>query len=94
MEEIQSVLEEALYGKGASLIGYADLRELPAKVTHSLPFAISIAFALFAAYPGFNQFTYQIGNGQLLAYPAAGFALLGLVLIYRAHRNSFDSHKV
>ncbi len=46
MEEIQSALEEALYGKGASLIGYADLRELPAKVTHSLPFALSIAFAL------------------------------------------------
>jgi hypothetical protein len=55
---------------------------------------VSIVSALIAWDLNFNQLTYQIGNGQLLIYPAAGCALLGLVLIYRAIRNSLNSGKI
>jgi hypothetical protein len=55
---------------------------------------VSIVSALIAWYFRFNQITYQIGNGQLLIYPSAGLVLLGLVLIYRANRNSFYSDKI
>jgi hypothetical protein len=55
---------------------------------------VSIVSALIAWDLNFNQLTYQIGNGQLLIYPSAGLVLLGLVLIYRANRNSFYSDKI
>lgn len=42
-------IKEALLHKGASLVGFADLTEIPAGVRHSMRFAISIAVALDAS---------------------------------------------
>ena len=46
MLEIQPTIEKELYEKGASLIGFADMRDLPVPVPHSLPYALSISVAL------------------------------------------------
>jgi len=39
-------LKEMLLARGASLVGFADLRELPAEIRNGLPSAVSIAVAL------------------------------------------------
>ena len=44
----------------------------------------SLVLAVVLYTIGYTNFIYEIGNGQLLIYPAAFFALLSLVLIYRA----------
>jgi epoxyqueuosine reductase len=49
MNEMNSQIKAALLNKGASLVGYADLNEIPADVRHSVRFAVSIAVALDAS---------------------------------------------
>ena len=44
--------------------------------------ALGLAVILYAH--GYTNYIYEVGNGQALLYPAAFFALLGLVLLYRA----------
>ena len=44
----------------------------------------SLVAAVILYALGYTNFIYEIGNGQMLLYPAAFFALLGLVLLYRA----------
>ncbi|PKN35230.1 MAG: epoxyqueuosine reductase [Deltaproteobacteria bacterium HGW-Deltaproteobacteria-19] len=46
MDDIRSQLKIALYRKGASLLGFADLRNLPPDCRKSLPIGLSIAVAL------------------------------------------------
>ena len=46
MPGIQSKIERALYEKGASLVAFADLRDLRTEVPQSFPYGISIAVAL------------------------------------------------
>ena len=46
MNEIQLKIKNELLGKGASLVGFADLTDLPADIRHSMKYAISIAMAL------------------------------------------------
>jgi epoxyqueuosine reductase len=43
---IESRIKEALLDEGASLVGFADLSEIPADVRHSMRSAVSIAVAL------------------------------------------------
>jgi len=51
----------------------------------------SLVLAVIVYTLGDTQFIYQVGNGQMLIYPAVFFALLGLVLIYRAVRNALKT---
>ena len=44
--------------------------------------SLGLAVILYAL--GYTNFIYEVGNGQALIYPAAFFALLGLVFMYRA----------
>jgi epoxyqueuosine reductase len=46
--EMCAQITAALQGRGASLVGFADLNELPADVRHFMKFAVSIAVALDA----------------------------------------------
>jgi hypothetical protein len=46
MKALQKKLEKNLRDDGASLVGFADLRDLPADVRRSFPVGISIAVAL------------------------------------------------
>jgi epoxyqueuosine reductase len=46
MVPLETKLRESLYAKGAVLIGFADLIEIPAEVRHSMRYGISIAAAL------------------------------------------------
>jgi len=46
MNNISTQLEKVLMDGGASLVGFADLRELPFDVPGSLPYGVSIAVAL------------------------------------------------
>jgi epoxyqueuosine reductase len=46
MNDLGSQIKRALLNRGASLVGFADLIEIPADVRHSMRFAISIAVAL------------------------------------------------
>lgn len=46
MEDISGQLREFLIGRGASLVGYADMHEVPPEVRTGLPRAVSIAVAL------------------------------------------------
>ena len=48
--------------------------------------ALGLAVILYAL--GYTNFIYEFGNGQALLYPAAFFALLELVLLYRAVRSA------
>jgi len=46
MRTLQSELEDLLKENGASLVGFADMRGIPAGVAEAMPFAVSIAHAL------------------------------------------------
>lgn len=46
MNNISDEIKSALLEKGASLVGFADLSELPEDVRHSMRFAVSMAVAL------------------------------------------------
>ena len=46
MNDLGSQIRKELLDRGASLVGFADLIEIPADVRHSMRFAISIAVAL------------------------------------------------
>jgi epoxyqueuosine reductase len=46
MKNISDEIKAALLEKGASLVGFADLSELPEDVRHSMRFAVSMAVAL------------------------------------------------
>ena len=49
MEELCRELKRSLRAKGACLVGFADLIEVPAEVRDSMRFAVSMAVALDAA---------------------------------------------
>jgi epoxyqueuosine reductase len=55
-------LRQTLLARGASLVGFADLRPLPADVRGDLPFGVSIAVALFA------DVVEKIGDGPTEQY--------------------------
>ncbi|MCJ7508206.1 MAG: epoxyqueuosine reductase [candidate division Zixibacteria bacterium] len=44
--DLSSQIQAALMGKGASLVGFADLDDLPFDIRHSMKYAVSIAVAL------------------------------------------------
>jgi len=46
MSDLSSKIKSALHKRGASLVGFADLSEMPANVRHFKRFAVSIAVAL------------------------------------------------
>jgi epoxyqueuosine reductase len=46
MNDLSNKVKEALAERGASLVGFADLSELPEEVRHSMRFAVSMAVAL------------------------------------------------
>ena len=46
MNEICLKIKRELLGRGASLLGFADLTDLPADIRHSMRYAVSIAVAL------------------------------------------------
>lgn len=48
--------------------------------------SLGLAVILYAL--GYTNFIYEVGNRQALLYPAAFFALLGLVLLYGAVRSA------
>ena len=49
---------------------------------------LSLILAVISYALGYTNFIYEVGNGQALLYPAAFFALLGMVLLYRAVRSA------
>ena len=49
---------------------------------------LSLILAVILYALGYTNFIYEVGNGQVLLYPAAFFTLLGLVLMYRAVRSA------
>lgn len=46
MEDMCAEIKDSLLGRGAALVGFADLVEIPEDVRHSMRFAVSIAVAL------------------------------------------------
>ena len=49
MDDLSARLKESLLGRGASLVGFADVSALPPDLRHSLPYAVSLAVALDAS---------------------------------------------
>ena len=74
MNDLSRKIREALLGKGASLVGFADIHALPAEVRYSLPYAVSIAVALNAPVIA------NIRNGPTLEYHAETNRVKGLLI--------------
>jgi len=49
MDDLSARIKESLLGRGASLVGFADISALPPDLRHSLPYAVSIAVSVDAA---------------------------------------------
>lgn len=49
MTELSLKIKESLLNKGASLVGFADMAEIPGSARHSMRFAVSVAVRLNAA---------------------------------------------
>ena len=64
MNDLSRIITDSLLSRGASLVGYADIRALPANIRHSLPYAVSIAVALDATIIA------NMRNGPTLEYNA------------------------
>jgi epoxyqueuosine reductase len=63
-EELQKILIDSLIDAGASMVGYADIRELPSDVRRNLPTGITIACALKP------EIVVQISDGPTKEYEA------------------------
>lgn len=74
MNDLSRRIKESLLGKGASLVGYADISALPKDVRYSLPYAVSIAVALNASV------IVNICNGPTLEYKAETNRVKGLLI--------------
>ncbi len=64
VEELEKILKDSLIDAGASLVGFADIRELPSDVRRNLPVGITIACALRP------EIVMQISDGPTKAYEA------------------------
>jgi epoxyqueuosine reductase QueG len=94
MKTLQAKLEKKLKDEGASLIGYADLRDLPPGARRSFPVGISIAVALdpgviskitwgptkeyFEEYSRVNALLDHLGQCAIVMLNAEGFGGLAL----------------
>jgi uncharacterized membrane protein len=53
----------------------------------------SLVVALVFLTMGYTVLDYQVGSTKVLVYPAAFFALLGLVLFYGAYKRALKTWK-
>ncbi|MBM3156291.1 MAG: hypothetical protein FJ004_03285 [Chloroflexi bacterium] len=74
MNDLSRRIKESLLGKGASLVGFADIHTLPTRVRHSLPSAVSIAVALDVTVIA------GIRNGPTLEYHTETNRVKGLLI--------------
>ena len=63
--------------------------EADMKNTHTIAGFFSLVLAAVLYLLGFTEFNFIIRSNQVLVYPAAFFALAGLVLLFRAVRDVF-----